>query len=187
MTNFNERTHIFIKNISLTLYSRKGWCWLCGRGTLETRTDCYILTQVLLTIAVLLSHLGWGCPTVGHWALCLPLALTSASCPQLTPIRRTTSGTWLYNYLTPTCFRCSSAYLHRCISWLTARSRVNMLHLQPSSGVSWRTWESTRNLELSSLFNPQELNVPILLTMTRDNCYATVSSLTCSWDWTCNL
>ena len=24
-------------------------------------------------------------------------------------------------------FRCSSAYLHRCISWLTARSRVNML------------------------------------------------------------
>ena len=24
-------------------------------------------------------------------------------------------------------FRCSSAYLHRCISWLTARSKVNML------------------------------------------------------------
>ena len=26
-------------------------------------------------------------------------------------------------------FRCSSAYLHRCISWLTAQSRVNILHL----------------------------------------------------------
>ena len=26
-----------------------------------------------------------------------------------------------------TCFRCYSAYLHRWISWLTARSRVNML------------------------------------------------------------
>ena len=25
-------------------------------------------------------------------------------------------------------FHCSSAYLHRCISWLTAQSRVNMLH-----------------------------------------------------------
>ena len=66
-------------------------------------------------------------------------------------------GTWLYNCLTSTCFlwacasapnstmstgqgdipisstgctcfHCSSAYLHRCISWLTARSRVNMLH-----------------------------------------------------------
>ena len=38
-----------------------------------------ILTQVLLTIAALLSHLGWSCSTVGHWglkALCLPLALT---------------------------------------------------------------------------------------------------------------
>ena len=67
-------------------------------------------------------------------------------------------GTWLYNCLTTTCFlwayasapnsttstgqgdipisptrctcfRCSSAYLHRCISWLTAWSRVNMLQL----------------------------------------------------------
>ena len=26
-------------------------------------------------------------------------------------------------------FRCCSAYLHRCISWLTVRSRVNMLQL----------------------------------------------------------
>ena len=137
MTNFNERTNTLLyKNISLTLYSRKGWCWLCVRGELETGTDCYILTQVLLIIAALLSHLGWGCSTVGHWgpkALCLPLALTSASCPQLTPNRlqlaRTASGTCLYNYLTSTCFYCSSAYLHRCISWLTARSSVNMLHM----------------------------------------------------------
>ena len=47
-----------------------------------------ILTQVLLrTVAALLPHLGWGCSTVGHWgpkALCLPLALTSTSCLQLT-------------------------------------------------------------------------------------------------------
>ena len=60
MTNFNERTNTLLyKNTSLTLYSRKGWCWLCVRGELETGTDCYILTQVLLTIAALLSHLGW--------------------------------------------------------------------------------------------------------------------------------
>ena len=44
--NFNERTNTLLyKNISLTLYSRKGWCWLCVRGELETETDCYILTQ----------------------------------------------------------------------------------------------------------------------------------------------
>ena len=44
-------------------------------------------SKVLATIAALLPHLGWGCSTVGHWgpkALCLPLALTSASCSQLT-------------------------------------------------------------------------------------------------------
>ena len=35
-------------------------------------------------------------------------------------------GTWLYYFLTYTCFHCSSAYSHRCISWLTARSRVSI-------------------------------------------------------------
>ena len=44
--DFNERANTLLsKNISLTLYSRKGWCWLCVRGELETETDCYILTQ----------------------------------------------------------------------------------------------------------------------------------------------
>ena len=38
---------------SLTLYSRKGWYWLCVRDELETGTDYYI------DPAVLLSHLGW--------------------------------------------------------------------------------------------------------------------------------
>ena len=33
---------------------------------------------------------------------------------------------WLYYCLTPICFRCSSIYLHRCISWLSAQSRVNI-------------------------------------------------------------
>ena len=52
-TNFNERTDTLLnKNISLTLYSRKGWCWLCVRGELETWTDCYI------DPAKLFSHLG---------------------------------------------------------------------------------------------------------------------------------
>ena len=78
MTNLNERTHFFTKNISLTLYSRKSWCWLGMRDEPETGTDCYI------DPAVLHSHLGWGCSTVVHWgpkALCL--ALNSAYCLQL--------------------------------------------------------------------------------------------------------
>ena len=99
MTNFNERTNTLLyKDISLTLYSRKGWCWLCVRGELETGTDCYILSQVFLIIAALPLHLG--CSTVGHWgpkALYLPLVLNSTSCLRLT---RPASGTWLYNCLT---------------------------------------------------------------------------------------
>ena len=68
MTNFNERTNTLLyKNISLTLYSRKGWCWLCVRSELETWTDCYILTESSSTRAALLPHLGWGFSTVGHW------------------------------------------------------------------------------------------------------------------------
>ena len=41
-------------------------------------------------------------------------------------LTRTAPGTWLYYCLTFICFRCTSAYWHRCISWLTARSRVNI-------------------------------------------------------------
>ena len=124
----NERTNTLLyKNISLTLYSPKGWCWLCVRGELETGTDCF-LTQSSSDHSST-SFSSWlGCSTVGHWepkALCLPLVLNSTSCLQLTQV---TSGTWLCNCLTFTYFRCSSVYLHRCISWLTARSRVNMLH-----------------------------------------------------------
>ena len=127
MMNFNERTNTLLhKNIiSYTLFS-KGWCLLCVRYELETRTDCYIDPSSSDHSST--SSSSWlGCSTVGHWgpkALCLPLALNSASCLQLTP---TDLGTWLYNCLPSICFRFSSAYLHRCISWLTARSRVNML------------------------------------------------------------
>ena len=39
----NERTHFFIK-IYLTLYSWKGWCWLCVSSGLETGTDSYTFT-----------------------------------------------------------------------------------------------------------------------------------------------
>ena len=51
------------------------------------------------------------------------------------------SVSWLYFCLTFTCFRCSSAYLHRWISWLTARSRVNILHCFKCIRVVY--WPST--------------------------------------------
>ena len=109
-TSMNEWTHFFIKiYLSHFILGRVdvGCVWEMN----WRRGQTVILTQVLLTIAALLSpHLSWGCSTVGHWrpkALCLPLALASASCLQLT---RTAPGTWLYYCLTTTCFHCSSAY-----------------------------------------------------------------------------
>ena len=84
-TSMNERTHFFIK-IYLSHFIRKGWCWLCVRGKLETGTDCYILTQGSsdhrnTSFSSWLLNRG----SLRAQALCLPLALNSASCPQLTP------------------------------------------------------------------------------------------------------
>ena len=84
----NERTHFFIKIYLSHFILEKvdvGCVWEVSWRRGQTST---YWPKVLLTIAGLLSHLGWGCSTVGHWgpkALCLPLALTSAFCPQLTP------------------------------------------------------------------------------------------------------
>ena len=82
----NEQTHFFIKNIISHHLFWKGWCFCCVRDELETEQTATYWSQVLLTIAALLPHLGLGCSTVGHWgpkALFLPLALNSASCLQL--------------------------------------------------------------------------------------------------------
>ena len=123
-TSKNERTHFFIK-IYLSLFILERVDVGCVRDELEMGIDCYI------DPAVLFSHLGWIAqpwvtegpkPSVCRW---LSLRYLVSNWPQQA---RTASGTWLYKCLTSTCFCCSSAYLHRCISWLTARSRVSRLH-----------------------------------------------------------
>ena len=129
----NERTHFFIK-IYLSHFIRKCWCWLSVRGELETGTDCLILTQSssdhrrtssssslgFLNCVSLEAASSQSANWFSHWHLVpnwlpLQLELPQAVC-----------GTWLYNCLISTCFRCFSAYLHRFISWLMARSRVNI-------------------------------------------------------------
>ena len=54
----NEHTSLE-KYTSHTLFSkglRKGWCWLCVRGELETEQTATYWPQVPLTIAALLPH-----------------------------------------------------------------------------------------------------------------------------------
>ena len=144
-----------------------GWCWLCVRGKLETGTDCYILTPVLLTIAALLLRLGRGYSTVGHWRFKALSAAgsqfgiffpTDSNCNWHKP-----SVSRLYFCLPSTCFRCSSPYLHRCISWVTARSRVNMLQSSYSYFSKIHMWN------FSSRPSPSPIHTHILQIMLKDN------------------
>ena len=125
MTNFNEQTNTLLcKNIPLTLYSRKGWCFLCVRGELETGTDCYILTQSSSDHSSTSFAFWQGCSTVGHWG---PQALSlqaDSHAGILSPnwlqleleleltdwLPQAICGTWLYNCLMPTCFLWVYAY-----------------------------------------------------------------------------
>ena len=71
-TSVNEWTHFFIKNIPLTLYSRKGWCWLCVRGELEMGTLLHIDPKFFWPqqrlFLVLLNRGSWGPkPSVWSW------------------------------------------------------------------------------------------------------------------------
>ena len=90
---------------------------------------------------------------VSHSTGILSPTVTGTELEQTNELIQAVCGTWLYNCLMPTCFLWAYAstpnsttstglgdipisstgctcftYLHRCISWLTARSRVNMLY-----------------------------------------------------------
>ena len=126
MTTSIMNDYTLQKYKSLTLYFRKGdVCCVWETSGWQGRTT--ILTQtLLLTIAALLPHpFGFvqSKATGGQKTSVCKLVLASAFLSQLFSTRPCTC----FNYfLMPTCFHCSSAYLHRCISWLTAQSRVNI-------------------------------------------------------------
>ena len=66
LQQINEYTSLQ-KYKSLTLYFRKGDFLLSVRDEWRQRQTTILTEVLLLTIAALLSHLGWGCSTVGHW------------------------------------------------------------------------------------------------------------------------
>ena len=106
---------------------------VCERWV-ETRTDCYIDPS---------SSLDHNCTSFASWLGLLNQESLRAQSPQsaagshfgiLSPTDPNCQGTWLYYFQTSTGFRCSSVYLYRCISWLTARSRVSIYSSYLSSG-----------------------------------------------------
>ena len=146
----NERTHCFIE-ISLTLYSRKGWCWLCVRGELDTGTDSYILTPSSSDHSSTSSSSFWVAqpwvtegpkPSVCRSLLIrhlvtkglqLQLELTQAVC-----------STWLYNCLMSTCLRCSSLiYTGASLDWRLGRGSIYNKSTGDSLKIyyEWRIWK----------------------------------------------
>ena len=129
--DFNERTNTLLyKNISHTLFSKVLMLVVCerwvGDGDRLLHIDPSSSDHSSTSFSSWLSAQPWVTegpkPSVCRWFSIPHLVLNWLQ------LGRTASSTWLYNCLSSTCSRCSSAYLDRCISWLTARSRVNMLH-----------------------------------------------------------
>ena len=124
-TSMNERTHFFIK-IYLSHFILERFDVGCVGEMSWRRGQTAMLTPSSSDHSSTSFSSRLGCSTVGHWgpiALCLPLALTSASCLQLTQSVCVLVILLFRIHLLPLFFH----YLHRSISWLTARSRANML------------------------------------------------------------
>ena len=156
MTRFNERTNTLHYKIYLSHLIRKGWCLLCVGGELETGTDCYILTQSSSDHRSTSFAFWLGCTTVGHWGpkpsvwswfsfRWHPISYWNCNCPKpsvapgyiivwgpsasygrthLHRIQPRPQVKVIFRYLRADA---PVSLLHRCIAWLTARTRVNML------------------------------------------------------------
>ena len=121
----NERIHFFIKYKSLTLYFRK--CDVYSVWEMSGDKDGLLIDPS--------SSLDHSSTSFASWLWLLireslrgqfPLSAAGFHFGILSSTDSNRPGTWLYYFLTSTCFRCSFAYLHRCISWLTARLRFNI-------------------------------------------------------------
>ena len=127
-TSTNEQIHFFIK-IYLSHFILERWCLLYVRNEWRQGWTA-ILTQVLPFDHSSTSFSSW-LRLLNRESLRAqsPLSAAGSHFGILSPTASNRLGTWLYYCRTPTCFRCSSAYLHLCISWLTAWSRVNLWYI----------------------------------------------------------
>ena len=144
----NEYTSLE-KYTSQTLFSkglRKGWCWLCVRGELETEQTATYWPQVPLYYSSTSSSFCWAAqpgsrgpkPSVWRWLSqqhLVPncdvnsnwtLPASNSICTQ------TVCGYWLYNCLTSICFPWA-LHLHR----IQPRSQVKVIprYLRPDAPV----------------------------------------------------
>ena len=160
INNNNERTHF--RKIYLSHFIRKRCERVARERWIGDWTDCNILTPSSSVFSSTSFSCGWAAqpgvlraqPSAVSW---FSLPRTATNWLQVTePV----CGTGLYNCLTSTCFLWASDlhpiqpvhsqgytlmssttctyYLHRCISYLTARPRINMLHKCEWCDGYWR-------------------------------------------------
>ena len=94
------------------------WSWSSLRWHPTSNCNWNWLTQAVCSTWL------YNCLT----STCFLWAYTSATITKFNHVHRSRWYSDIFDRMH--LFRCSSAYLHRCISWLTARSRVNMLQKQ---------------------------------------------------------
>ena len=127
MTSMSERTHFFIKiylshfileRVDAGCVWEMRWRW--GQTVILTQNSSHDHSSI--SSSSWLGLLNRGSLKAAKPSVCELFSRWHLQLTQIAP------STWLYNCITSICFHCSSAYLHRGISWLTARSRVNMFH-----------------------------------------------------------
>ena len=80
----------------------------------ETETDCYIDPNSSLDHSSTSSASWLGLLNQGSVRVQSPQSAAGSHFGILSPTDSNRPGTWLYYFLTSTCFRCSSTYLLRC-------------------------------------------------------------------------
>ena len=104
---------------------------LLSRGSLRAQALCLEMVLTLLASNLQLE-LQLPQAVFGTWlyncltSTCFLWAYASATITEFNHVHRSKWYSDIFDRMHR--FQCSSAYLHRCISWLTARSRANMLH-----------------------------------------------------------
>ena len=154
-TSMNERTHFFIKIYISHFILEKvdaGCEWEGGVGD----GDRLLHIDPSSSDHSSTSFSSWlGLPNRASLGAQSPLSAAGSHFGIFSPTNSNCnwlklSVSWLYFCLRPTCFRCSSAYLHGCIPWLTARSRVSMLQLVVGTLFTFAPF--SRNLMAMDLF-----------------------------------
>ena len=162
MTNENASSEKYTSHSLFSKGLRKGWCWLCVRGELETEQTATYWPQVRLYYNCTSSSFCWAAQrgswgpklSVWRWLSLQNLVLNCnwnsnwtlpASNSNWT---QAVCGTWLYNCLMPTGFLWAYASAPN-----STRPQVKVIfrYLRPDTPVSWLTAWS----RVSILQNPK--------------------------------